>query len=296
MNTRVIFPEDIKQAIPFLKKGELVAFPTETVYGLGASVFHTAAIERIFSVKGRPSDNPLIVHISSLDQVSSLAEDVPPSFFLLAHRFWPGPLTLVVKRNPSLPSIVSGGHSTIAIRMPIHKVAQQLIAGLGEPIAAPSANLSGKPSPTTAQDVLEDLQGKIPLIIDGGPCPIGIESTVLNLTSARPTLLRPGSIKKEELENALKEKIAFPTADTENHSPGMKYRHYAPKAKLRLVFDAKDLTGAYVLFPVTPRNLYTSLRRADRLGISEIEILCDGAIQEDAALMNRLLRASGQLV
>jgi len=296
MKTQVVSPEDLDLAVAFLKSGEPIAFPTETVYGLGAPVFQEATVKRIFQIKGRPSDNPLIAHISTLEQAALIGDDLPASFFLLAQQFWPGPLALVVKRTRSGPAIVSAGHPTIAIRMPSHRTARRLIDQLGEPLAAPSANLSGRPSPTSALDVLEDLDGKIPLIIDAGPCSIGIESTVLSLVSERLILLRPGSIKKEALEEALQEKIYLPSPETPAHSPGMKYRHYAPKAKLRLVFDPKDFSGAYVLARVTQSNLYASLRRADRLGIPEIEIFCDDSVQADPALMNRLLRASGHLV
>jgi L-threonylcarbamoyladenylate synthase len=296
MKTEIISPEDLHLALACLKRGEPVAFPTETVYGLGAPLFHEAAVRRIFEIKGRPPDNPLIAHISSLDQAHLLGDALPPSFFLLAQQFWPGPLSLIVKRRPSVPAIVSAGHDTIAIRMPVHPIARRLIDALGEPLVAPSANLSGRPSPTSAQDVWEDLGGRIPFIIDGGACSIGIESTVLSLVSDLPVLLRPGSIRKEALEEVLKETIVLPTRDTPVHAPGMKYRHYAPKAKLRLIFDCKDSQGGHILHEITQQNLYASLRRADRLGVPEIEIFCDLSMQSDAALMNRLLRASGQFV
>ena len=295
MKTEVIASENLDLAISLLKNGEPIAFPTETVYGLGAPVFRPEAIKRIFAIKERPHDNPLIAHVSSIDQVLLLAEDLPSSFLRLAKWFWPGPLALVVKRKNSVPSIVSAGHPTIAIRMPAHPVALRLIEGLGEPLAAHSANLSGKPSPTCPKDVLEDLDGKIRLIVDGGECQIGIESTVLSLASPRPILLRPGAIRKEELEQALGEAIDDPTKNSPLHSPGMKYRHYAPKAKVRLVFDPADLRGGYVVPQISTRTLYAELRLADRLGVDEVEILCDESVQSDTALMNRLLRASGQL-
>lgn len=296
MKTQIVTPENLGPAIAYLKNGDPIAFPTETVYGLGAPVFRPDSIRRIFTIKGRPPDNPLIAHVSSLDQALLLAEDLPPSFLRLAKWFWPGPLALVVKRNQDVPAMVSAGQPTIAIRMPNHPAALRLIQGVGEPLAAPSANLSGKPSPTSAADVLEDLEGKIPLIVDGGECQIGIESTVLSLVSQRPVLLRPGSIRKEELEEALQQSIDLPSKDAPIHSPGMKYRHYAPKAKVRLIFDPKEAGDGYPLCRITCHNLYAELRRADRLGVETIEIFCDAAIQSDVALMNRLLRASGQML
>lgn len=188
--------------------------------------------------------------------------------------------------------------------MPSHPIALQLIEAFGEPLVAPSANLSGRPSPTTAADVREDLEGKVSLILDGGPCSIGIESTVLSLIHPTPTLLRPGQITQEQLEEVLGEKISLPPKDDPILSPGMKYRHYAPKALLRLVYDLKELKAPFVLSAepipgsrlLSPQTLYAELRRADRLGISAIDIYCNAAVQSNAALMNRLLRASGALI
>ena len=302
MQTQVVLPEDLSNAISFLKEGIPIAFPTETVYGLGASIYLPDAIEKIFEIKGRPSDNPLIVHVSSIEEAVLLSRDLPRSFFQLVDRFWPGPLTLVVKKNSIVPASVSGGLSTIAIRMPSHFVALRLIEAVG-PLAAPSANLSGKPSPTSALDVLEDLGGKIPLIVDGGDCAIGIESTVLSLLGSQPILLRPGLLKKEELEAVLGGPIAEAVKDTPVLSPGMKYRHYAPNAEVRLVFNSEELKGPYILSPspregmrlLSEKTLYSELRRADRCGVLRIEIDCTDAVQKNAALMNRLLRASESL-
>jgi L-threonylcarbamoyladenylate synthase len=295
MDTRIVSPDDLTEAVSFLKKGIPIAIPTETVYGLAAPVFFSEAILRVFSIKGRPSDNPLIAHVSSLDQAALLGENLPSSFFRLAERFWPGPLALVVQRKREVPPVVSAGQPTIAIRMPKHPAALRLLQEFGEPLAAPSANLSGRPSPTKAADVLEDLDGKIPLIVDGGECHIGIESTVLNLASPQPILLRPGAITIGELEEALGQKILLPEKGTPIQSPGMKYRHYAPKAKLRLLYDLRDSQGGFLLTRVSARSLYADLRRADRLGVSTIEIYCGLDVQKDPALMNRLLRASGQI-
>lgn len=294
MDTVILKSSDLNLAIASLKAGNPVVFPTETVYGLGAPLFSTVAVEKIFAIKGRPSDNPLIAHVSNMEQVDRLATNLPDSFYRLAKQFWPGPLTLIVPRKPEVPSIVSAGHPTIAIRMPSHPVAQALINGVGEPLVAPSANLSGRPSPTCIQDVLEDLNGKVHYAIDGGECDVGLESTVLSLCHAKPTLLRPGQITRERLEEFLNTSIALPSEDGPILSPGMKYRHYAPKARLRLVYKREDLTGSYILLP-TARTLYAELRKADRKGIPEIEVFCDASIQANEALMNRLLRSSGQI-
>jgi L-threonylcarbamoyladenylate synthase len=302
MKTQIVDASKIFIAAELLKKGEPIVFPTETVYGLGAAVFLPESVAKIFSIKGRPSDNPLIVHVSSIEQALTLTEDLPPSFFLLANRFWPGPLTFVLKRNPLVPQIVSAGQSTIAIRMPSHPIALELIRAVGSPLAAPSANLSGRPSPTCAQDAAEDLDGKVPLILDGGACAIGIESTVLSLVGPEPVLLRPGQITKEELEEVLQRKIGLPSSEIGAPllSPGMKYRHYAPKAHLRLVYNRSELRGACVFSRVpmkgekllSKQTLFAEFRQADRRGERLIEIYCDPMIEKDTALMNRLLKAS----
>lgn len=301
MKTQIVDASKIFMAAELLKRGEPIVFPTETVYGLGAPIFIPEAIEKIFSLKGRPADNPLIVHVASIEEALTLTEDIPPSFFLLANRFWPGPLALVLKRHPRVPQNVSAGQPTIAIRMPSHPIALQLIRAVGSPLAAPSANLSGRPSPTCAQDAAEDLEGKVALILDGGPCSIGIESTVLSLVGPTPTLLRPGQITKEEIEEVLQQEIALPHLGAAIVSPGMKYRHYAPKARLRLVYNREDLQGS-CLFSREPlkgerllskQTLFAEFRDADRRGESLIEIYCDPMIEKDAALMNRLLKAQG---
>jgi L-threonylcarbamoyladenylate synthase len=297
---------DLKLALEFLEKGEPVVMPTETVYGLAAPLFNEQAVRRIFEIKGRPLDNPLIAHVSSIAQAESLAEDLPDLFYLLANRFWPGPLTLVVKKKKSVPNLVSAGQPTVAIRMPSHPIAKKFIESAGQPLVAPSANLSGKPSPTRLRDVLEDLEGKVGCAIDGGDCEIGIESTVLSLYHPIPTLLRPGSISKEVLERAAGVQIALPStlasAQERVLSPGMKYRHYAPNAEVKLVYRTEELEGPFILSPVLipgktvrPLNekvLYAQLREADRLKISKIEIFCPPSLLENAGLMNRLLLAS----
>jgi L-threonylcarbamoyladenylate synthase len=289
---------DIDLAVLLLKRGEPVVFPTETVYGLGAPVFDEKAILKIFAIKKRPSDNPLIVHVFSIEQALALCTSPPPAFWILANRFWPGPLTLVLEKSDLVPAAVSAGHPTIAIRMPSHPIALELIRKVGQPLAAPSANLSGRPSPTRASDAAEDLKGRVQLILDGGECQIGIESTVLSLASPTPVLLRPGTISKGEIEDALQMAVSEASPTHPVHSPGMKYRHYAPNAEVRLIYTREALSSPFILSP-DPRNgehllseqtLYALLREADRTGVSLIEIDCTPSLLKNAALMNRLLK------
>lgn len=294
MKTKILKNFDLAPAVLSLQRGEPVVFPTETVYGLGAIVFQEQAVKKLFEIKQRPSDNPLIAHIASMDQLELIGEGIDPLVYKLAEAFWPGPLAIVVKKRREVPSIVSAGHETIAIRMPMHPVAQKLIELVGAPLVAPSANLSGKPSPTTLRDVLEDLDGKVSYVIDGGDCEVGIESTVISLVQDEPKLLRPGKITRESLEEVLQKKVLLPNLSEPILSPGMKYRHYAPKAKVKLVFEKEHL-GELFLKP-SAKTLYALLREADRQNRSEIEIYCDSETLKDEALMNRLLRASGQIV
>lgn len=235
--------EDIKKAAEIIKNGGLVGMPTETVYGLGANALNPKAVLDIFKAKGRPADNPLIVHISDVSQIEkfSLAEEIPENAKILAEKFWPGPLTMIVKKGKAVPNEVSAGLDTVAIRFPSHPVAQKLISFAGLPVAAPSANLSGSPSPTTPQHVMRDLKGKIPAIIDGGICNVGLESTVITLAENPPRLLRPGGITLEQLRDALGE-VALDDAVLHKlkegrraASPGMKYKHYAPKANVTVL-------------------------------------------------------------
>ncbi len=230
----------IRQAAATLLGGGLVAFPTETVYGLGANALDAAAVQRIFAAKGRPASDPLIVHIAALDQLDSVAQDVPALAHTLARAFWPGPLTLVLKRRPAIPATVAAGRNTVAVRIPNHAVPLALARAAGVPIAAPSANLFTRPSPTTAAHVLADLDGRIDLLHDGGPTPIGLESTVLDLTSAQPTLLRPGGVSIEALRQHIPDLIFVPRYVEHNPaaptpaSPGMLLKHYSPRAELLL--------------------------------------------------------------
>lgn len=230
-----------------IREGKLVALPTETVYGLGANALDSRAVNEIFAAKGRPSDNPLIVHIAETDQVYRIADDVPVQAQRVMEAFWPGPLTMVLHKREEIPVEVSGGLDTVAIRMPDHPVARAIIKAAGVPVAAPSANTSGKPSPTTARHVLDDLEGKVDLVIDGGSCRVGLESTVLDMTSEPPLILRPGGITREQLEGVLGhveiDPVLGQTKDVSvPKSPGMKYRHYSPEADVILVTGA-DYNG-----------------------------------------------------
>jgi L-threonylcarbamoyladenylate synthase len=228
----------LSKAATILRRGGLVAFPTETVYGLGAVIYNRTSVKSIFTVKGRPGDNPLIVHIYKREQLAEIALTVPAPTQLLAQRFWPGPLTMVLPKKAHIPAEVSAGLPTVAVRLPSHPVAQELLRQTDQPVAAPSANLSGRPSPTRGSHVISDLSGKIEMIIDAGPTGVGVESTVLDLTSTRPRILRPGGVTLEMLEAVL----GLGTVDVPSQlktdrplAPGMKYRHYAPEAPLRLL-------------------------------------------------------------
>ena len=234
-----IYPQ-LEAPAMWICQDQVVAFPTETVYGLGANALSPKAIEKIYQAKGRPSDNPLIVHISSVDMLKDLVAEVPDSAKKLIEMFWPGPLTIIFPKKEGVPDCVTGGLSTVGIRMPSHPVALAFIDIAGVPIAAPSANLSGKPSPTKVRHVIEDMNGRIPAIIDGGETEIGIESTVIDCSTAVPVILRPGSITKLAIETVLCTEVLQPENDKPSQkqvprAPGMKYRHYAPKAPLILV-------------------------------------------------------------
>jgi len=225
----------VEKAAEAIKRGMLVAFPTETVYGLGANALDKKAVEKIFKAKQRPRDDPLIVHVSDKKDVYRLARHVPEKAEKLIARFWPGALTLVLKKRGSVPAITTANLNTIAVRMPASRIALELIRLSSKPIAAPSANLFGKPSPTKAEHVLEDLRDRVEMIIDGGETKIGVESTVLDLTSKVPVILRPGGVPKEEIEKIIGKVKVLKGKASSAKAPGMKYRHYAPKAKLVIV-------------------------------------------------------------
>ncbi|MBR4813647.1 MAG: threonylcarbamoyl-AMP synthase [Lachnospiraceae bacterium] len=260
METRVIpvdrehlQSEDFAEAAQLLRDGELVAFPTETVYGLGGDALDPDASRRIYAAKGRPSDNPLIVHIADTDALPVLAEEIPQSAWELADRFWPGPLTIILRKKEIVPDATTGGLDTVAIRIPSDPVAAMLIRVSGVYIAAPSANASGRPSPTCAEHVYEDLKGRIPMILDGGSVPIGLESTIVDLTGETPLVLRPGFITIEQLREVLPT-VEYDPAVVKRvkdetivaRAPGMRYRHYAPKGELTIFEGDLDRVVARV--------------------------------------------------
>lgn len=227
----------IDEAASIIKSGGIVAFPTETVYGLGANGLDEEAVKNIYKAKGRPSDNPLILHISEIDQLDPLVEEIPDLAYACMEKFWPGPLTIIFKKSAAIPNIITAGLDTVAIRMPDHKIASELISKAKVPIAAPSANLSGKPSPTKGSHVVEDMMGKIEMIIDGGNTGVGLESTVLDLSTEIPTILRPGGITLEDLTNVIHNVVQDGSITNKEEipkSPGQKYRHYAPNAEMIL--------------------------------------------------------------
>lgn len=244
--------EKLKQGAEILRSGGLLAFPTETVYGLGGNALLKAASKNIYAAKGRPSDNPLIVHISELSELSPVVKEIPARARILAEKFWPGPLTMILEKSEIVPPETTGGLPTVAVRMPEHAVARRLIKLAGIPVAAPSANTSGKPSPTCAEHVIEDLNGKIDCIIDGGAAGIGLESTIVDVSGGEAVLLRPGAVTRAMLSEALGEEVALDPAlekplekDVHPKAPGMKYRHYAPKAPMLLIQEkpAEGLTA-----------------------------------------------------
>ena len=243
--------EGIKRAGEIIKKGGLVAFPTETVYGLGGDGLNPESSKKIYAAKGRPSDNPLIVHVSNMEDVKDIVKEVPESAIKLANAFWPGPLTMIMNKNDRVSYETTGGLDTVAIRMPNNKIALALIEASGGYIAAPSANISGRPSPTLAKYCEEDLSGKIEMIIDGGQVGIGLESTIVDLTSEIPMILRPGYITAEMLKDVLGEisidKTIIDSSSTERpKAPGMKYRHYAPKGELTIIQGDQDKVVSFI--------------------------------------------------
>ncbi|KAB8140908.1 threonylcarbamoyl-AMP synthase [Chloroflexia bacterium SDU3-3] len=275
-------PERVALAADVLRRGELVAFPTETVYGLGANAFDPEAVARIFAAKRRPTSDPLIVHIHALDQLEAIVRAVPQGALALVRRYWPGPLTLVMPRGQRIPPNVSAGMDSVAVRMPDHPVALALLRAAGLPVAAPSANLFTRPSPTTAAHVMHDLAGRIPMVLDGGPTRIGLESTVVSLLGPRPELLRPGGIPIEDLRAALPDLLYQPRYVAEDHAaaaPGQMLKHYAPDAPVLLYRGPRAAALASMLAEVRAR-----LAQGQRVGA----LVGD----EDAALF----REAGALV
>ena len=263
MDTQIISaaaPDCGELAASILKDGGLVALPTETVYGLGANGLDPEAVAKIFQVKGRPQDNPLILHVADPAQMDSLCHHIPESAYRLAEKFWPGPLTMVLPARDLVPKCTTAGLPTVAVRCPDSAITRQIIALAGVPVAAPSANISGKPSTTTAQHVFDDHKGKIPLIVDDGPCRVGVESTIVDLTEERPRLLRPGGITPEQLLEVLGDLVVDKAVtaqidkDAVVKAPGMKYRHYAPQCQVIIVSGSREKAAAYIKKHYTPAD------------------------------------------
>lgn len=320
-------PNDLNTAADILRNGGLVAIPTETVYGLAANALNGEAVSKIFVAKGRPNDNPLIVHVASLEEILPLVEQVDPRLYDLADKYWPGPLTVIMKKSSAIPDEVSAGLDTVAIRMPSHPDAREIIRLSGVPLAAPSANASGRPSPTSADHVITDLDGRIDAVIDGGICSVGVESTVVTLATEPPTLLRPGGITVEQLEAVLG-KISVSPAVLEQlkegekaESPGMKYKHYAPKARVTVVkgsFEkykkfllAQKVSACAVCFDGEGRyfensieygsendgaslahGLFEALRKVDESGCESAFVRCPIIDGVGLAVYNRLIRSA----
>lgn len=320
--------DEVARAGEILRAGGLVAIPTETVYGLAANALDPAAVRKIYEAKGRPSDNPLIVHIEEVSQLGPLALEIPESAQKLAKAFWPGPLTMILKKSRLVPALVSGGLETVAVRLPAHPVARAVIRSAGVPLAAPSANLSGRPSPTKFSHVREDLSGRVDALLDGGDCTVGVESTVITLAEGVPRVLRPGGVTVEQLRQVL----GWVEVDSavlhrleegkKAASPGMKYRHYSPKAEVVLVDASSEEYVNYVnskkdchalcfqedlpLLRVPAlsyggrynreeqaRKLFSALLQLDGLGAKKVFARCPSKRGVGLAVYNRLIRAAG---
>ena len=260
IKTQLLTEKDIDTAAAILRSGGLVGIPTETVYGLGANGLDPEAVGRIFAAKGRPQDNPLILHIPDAAWLERFCRDVPDTACALAERFWPGPLTMILPRRALVPDAVTCGLDTVGVRCPNHPVTLDIIRAAGVPVAAPSGNLSGRPSPTCARHMLEDMDGKIEAIVDGGSCGVGVESTIVDLTAPAPRLLRPGGLPLEELEAVLgavdvDRSVAAPLGPGEKpRAPGMKYRHYAPRAPVTVLTGDGAAAAAYIRQHMGPRT------------------------------------------
>ncbi len=331
MNTVILSTadEDITLAAKLINDGEVVGMPTETVYGLGADATNEDAVRKIFAAKNRPCDNPLIVHISKLEMITDIASAIPDMVYTLAEKFWPGPLTMIMPKSESIPMVTSGGLDTVGIRFPSHNVALALIDKCGKPLAAPSANLSGSPSPTTAQRVFEDMNGRIPAIIDGGECEVGVESTVISFDAdGTIRILRPGKISYEDFLTVTDKVViddgvlAQLTPDAVVMSPGMKYKHYSPKANVIIIDGTAEAFAEYVrnnsdkdtyclLFDDSEavddikyltygqtsveqaHLLFERLREFDEIGAKTVYARCPQKDGVGLAVYNRILRSAG---
>lgn len=283
-----------------LKNGGLAAIPTETVYGLAANAFDPVACANIFKAKGRPGDNPLIVHICNMDMLKDVVEEVPEKAKILAEKFWPGPLTMIMKKSDKIPMVTSANLPTVAVRFPAHHVAQRIIAEAGLPLAAPSANLSGSPSPTTFEHCVHDLLGRVDAIIDGGPCAVGVESTIISFAEETPMLLRPGYVTLEQLRGAIGEvglskAVLEKLGDGEKVlSPGMKYKHYAPKAKVSLVKGSREQYVKYVNEHADEHGVF-ALCFDEEAPVLKTSTVCYGSEYSDAEQAERLFDALREL-
>ena len=333
MNTLYLSSEEAKTVViaaDIIKAGGLVAIPTETVYGLGANGLDEAAVAKIFEAKGRPQDNPLILHICGPEQIELFCRDIPESAYRLAEKFWPGPLTMVLPARECVPKRTTGGLDTVAVRCPDNDVTRQVIRLAGVPVAAPSANISGKPSTTTAQHVLHDHDGRIDAVVDGGPCRVGLESTIVDLTGDRPRLLRPGGVTPEELQEVLGDLVidravtAQIDKDAVVKAPGMKYKHYAPDCDVVIVSGSREKAAAYIRAHYEPGDrvlcfqeelelyegcdplaygredavetlsagLFAALRELDETGVARVYARCPVGGGVAYAVQNRLKKAA----
>ncbi len=298
--------EALNRAARILKDGGVVVMPTETVYGLACSALNPEAVRRVYEIKGRPSANPLIVHISEFTQLKAVAESWPKEAEILAKRFWPGPLTLVLPKKAKVPDETTGGLDTVAVRVPDHAIALELIKRSGLPLAAPSANLFMGLSPTRAKDVDEAILVDVEMVLDGGPCLIGVESTVLDLSEEHPRILRPGGVSRADIQAALGRQLGELPPPHLRKSPGMHPRHYAPRAKVVLVKRIDDEAAGLTLstpthelqiqMPLDARayaaGLYSGMRRLDVLGVEEIQVQLPPSTPEWEAVWDRLQKAS----
>ena len=313
--SETLITDSIAEAAQVIRRGGVVAFPTETVYGLGANVFAANAVRKIFAAKGRPPDNPLIVHIAARGDLPLIAKEITPPAHRLIAAFFPGPLTVVLKKREAVPEIATAGLATVGIRMPQHPLAQEFIKACGAPLAAPSANLSGCPSPTTWQAVAEDLAGRIDCILRGAPTSVGLESTVVDCAGDAPVLLRAGAITLEQLRAVTPAIVLRAEAQNEQaRSPGLKYKHYSPQAQVRVVPDAEQAIASpdsgYIGIAAPPdgdsfkltrvcasvedyaRHLFEFFRECDRAGVKTIYCQAIEEVGLGLALMDRLRRAA----
>ncbi len=321
------YEEKIKKTAEFLKQGKIAVIPTETVYGLAASCYDENAVKNIFAAKGRPQDNPLIVHISDMKMLENIAEEIPEKAFECANEFWPGPFTMILKRSEKIPKSVSAGLDTVAVRMPSKKEAHDIIAEAGIPLAAPSANLSGSPSPTEPKYVLADMNGRADCIALAGNCDVGVESTVITLAAEKPRLLRPGAVTLEQLKKILpdieidKAVLSKLESGAKVSSPGMKYKHYAPKTETYLIEGSNEKFCEYInnsencaalcfeeeknLIKIPfiaygteadeatlAKNVFSALRDADGLNVQKLFVHAPSKSGVGLAVYNRLIRAS----